>query len=141
MKLRYCFSGDHYYCLLKKESSDEEQKNIVEVEFEKWNDQAKANVRSLKRDCCIQNDYAIKYSDNFLQSIIKYLSNGTFPQSIEDIRSEKYKIISNPNSTKADKAKIKAKISNAKDNSDSWYQQKEDIRLLSILSLEVSIPL
>ena len=83
------FSGDHYDCLLKKESSDEEQKNIVEVEREKWNDQAKANVRSLKRDCSFQNDYATKYSDNFLQSIIKYLSNGTFPQSIEDIRSKK----------------------------------------------------
>ena len=27
-----------------------------------------------------------------------------------------------------------------KDNSDSWYQQMEDIRLLSILSLEMSIP-
>ena len=73
------FSGDHYDCLLKKESSNEEQKNIVEVEREKWNDQAKANVRSLKRDCSFQNDYATKYSDNFLQSLIKYLSNGTFP--------------------------------------------------------------
>ena len=83
------FSGDHYDCLLKKESSDEEQKNNVEVEREKWNDQAKANVRSLKSDCSFQNDYATKYSDNFLQCIIKYLSNGTFPQSIEDIRSEK----------------------------------------------------
>ena len=108
------FSVDHYDCLLKKESSDEEQKNIVEVEREKWNDQVKANVRSLKRDCSFQNDYATKYSDNFLQSIIKYLSNGTFSQSIKDIRSEKNKIISNPNSTKADKAKIKAKFSNAK---------------------------
>ena len=85
------FCGDHYDCLLKNESSDEEQKNIVEVEREKWNDQAKANVRSLKRDCSFQNDYATKYSDNFLQSIIKYLSNGTFPQSIEDIRSEEKK--------------------------------------------------
>ena len=84
------FSGDYYDCLLKK-SSDEEQKYIVEVEREKWNDQAKANVRSLKRDCSFQNDYATKYSDNFLQSIIKYLSNGTFPQSIEDIRSKKNK--------------------------------------------------
>ena len=36
------FSRDHYDCPLKKESSDEEQKNIVEVEREKWNDQAKA---------------------------------------------------------------------------------------------------
>ena len=109
------FCGDHYDCLLKNESSDEEQKNIVEVEREKWNDQAKANVRSLKRDCSFQNDYATKYSDNFLQSIIKYLSNGTFPQSIEDIRSEKKKkIINNPNSTKDDKAKIKAKFFNAK---------------------------
>ena len=45
MKLRYFFSGDHYDCLLKKESSDEEQNNIVEVEREKLNDQAKANVR------------------------------------------------------------------------------------------------
>ena len=106
------FSGDHYDCLLK--SSDEEQKNIVEVEREKWNDQAKANVRSLKRDCSFQNDYATKYSNNFVQSIIKYLSNGTFPQSIEDIRSEKNKIISNSNSAKADKAKIKTNFSNAK---------------------------
>ena len=88
-KIAILFSGDHYDCLLKKESSDEEQKNIVEVEREKWNDQAKANVRSLKRDCSFQNDYATKYSDNFRQSIIKYLSNGTFPQSIEVKRSEK----------------------------------------------------
>ena len=72
----------------------------------------------MKRDYYFINDYATKYSDNFLQSIIKYLSNGTFPQSIEDIRSEK-NIISNPNFTKSDKAKIKAKISNAKINSDS----------------------
>ena len=106
------FSEGHYDCLLKKESNDEEQKNIVEIEREKWNNHAKANVRSLKSNCSFQNDYATKYSDNFLQSIIKYLSNGTFLQSIENIRSEK--IISNPNSTKADKAKIKAKISNAK---------------------------
>ena len=45
----------------------------------------------MKRDCSFQNDYATKNSDNFLQSIIKYLSNGTFLQSIEDIRSEEKK--------------------------------------------------
>ena len=61
------FSEDHYDCLLKKESSSEEQKNIIEVEHEKWNYQAKANIRSLKRDCSFQNDYATKYSDNFLR--------------------------------------------------------------------------
>ena len=92
----------------------------------------------MKNDYSFQNDYATKYSDNFLQSIIKYLSNGTFLQSIEDIRSEKKAILIPPKLTKL---KLRQNFQMQKDNLDSWYQQKEDIRLLSIFSLEMNISL
>ena len=39
------------------------------------------------------------------------------------------------------KLKLRQNFQMQKDNSDSWYQQKDDIRLLYILSLEMSIPL
>ena len=87
--LTILFSGDHYDSLIPRfheETDLIEYKELSDID----NDQiAPAYIRKIERDYVYVNEYPIRYTDETIKSILKYLKDSKFPEAIEGLRRKK----------------------------------------------------
>ena len=58
-----------------------------------------AGLTQIKRENKFLNDYSTKYTDETLRSILDYLKDGKYPESIANLRKSKHEIVLSNQST------------------------------------------
>ena len=100
LTLSLLFSGDHYDWLIPKFEGDQEPEINHIVKKEDLENKKPADLKQIIRENKFPNDYSTKYTDETLRSILNYLKDGKYPESIENLRKSKNKIVLSNESTR-----------------------------------------
>ena len=73
-----------------------------------------ADLTQIIRENKFLKDYFTKYTDETLRSIINYLKDGKYSESIENLRKSKSEIVLSNESTSKQKILLQAKFNDAK---------------------------
>ena len=90
LTLSLLFSGDHYDWLMPKFEGDQEPEINHIVKKEDLENKKPADLKQIIRENKFPNDYSTKYTDETLRRILDYLKDGKYPESIENLGSQKW---------------------------------------------------
>ena len=93
LTLSWLFSGDHYDWLMPKFELGQEPEIDHIVKKEDLDNKNSADLKQIIRENKFPNDYSTKYTDETLRSILNYLKDGKYPESIENLRKSKNEIV------------------------------------------------
>ena len=103
LTLSLLFSRDHYDWLMPKFEGKQEPEIDHIVKKEDLENKKQADLKQIIRKNKFPNDYSTKYIDEFLRSILDYLKDGKYPESIENLRKSKNEIVVSNESTRKQK--------------------------------------
>ena len=114
LTLSLLFSGDHYDWLMPKFEGDQEPEINHIVIKEDLENKKPPDLKQIIRENRFPNDYSTKYTDGTLSSILNYLKDGKYPESIESLRKSKNEIVISNESTRKQKMLLQSKFYDAK---------------------------